>query len=99
MAVEPKAPCGPRVTWSTRFDTPTACTIRKAELLTILCRELHAWRLRPGPDSTSHTENGTVNRPCPLSATWSGTADNHGGWFTGRTSTRKVVETLSPPVS
>src|SRR5436190_21502044 len=99
MAVEPAAPCGPRVTWSTRFEKPPACTIRKAALLTTPCRELHAWRLNSEPDSTSQAENGTVIRPCPFSATWSGMADNHGGSFTGRTSTRKAVETLSPPVS
>ena len=69
MAVEPAAPCGPRVICSTRFDTPTPDTIRKEELLTIRCRELHAWRLSFEPDSTSHAENGTVKRPCPFSAT------------------------------
>ena len=59
MAVEPAVPWEPRVIWRTRFERPNPGTIRRAELLTIPCRELHARRLIREPDSTSNAENGT----------------------------------------
>src|SRR5438874_1521580 len=99
IADDPAAPCGPRVTCSTRFDIPKPGTIRKAALPTIPWRELHAWKLIFELDSTSHAENGTVNSPCPCKATWSGIDDNHGGSFTGRISTRKLVEAVRPLAS
>src|SRR5947208_16502845 len=99
MAEEPAAPWVLKVIWSTRFDTPKPGVILKAELLTTAWRELHAWKLIFELDSTSHAENGTVNSPCPCKATWSGIEDNHGGSFTGRISTRKLVEAVRPLAS
>src|SRR5438067_6852495 len=99
MAEEPAAPWVLKVIWSTRFDTPKPGVILKAELLTTAWRELQAWKLIFELDSTSHAENGTLNSPCPFSATWSGMGDNHGGSFTGRISTRKLVEAERPSPS